>query len=160
MLRVVYYSSLCQLLRILLLSQCVKGIIVLYILVSILASYIYILGYLLEYLPSRASLLVLLFLFLEVLLLYFLSLLGLFRALRCLPPIVLTILRPRFLLPKIASIPLTPIYLSSISLTSIILQQIVSQYSFILYFSFFFSFTIIFTSLLYISLPPLYRPRP
>ena len=93
---------------------------------SILASYIYILGYLLGYLPSRANLLVLLFLFLGVLLLYFLPLLGLFRALKYLPPIVLTILQPRFLLPKTASIPLTPIYLSSISLTSIILQWIVS----------------------------------
>ena len=69
-----------------------KGITVLYILVSILASYIYILGYLLEYLPSRVSLLVLLFLFLRVLLLYFLPLLGLLRALEYLPPIVLTIL--------------------------------------------------------------------
>ncbi len=88
---------------------------------SILASYIYILGYLLGYLPSKASLLVLLFLSLRVLLLYFLPLLGLLRAFRYLPPIVLTILRLRFLLPKLASIPLTPIYLSSISLTSIIL---------------------------------------
>jgi hypothetical protein len=59
---------------------------------SVLASYIRILGYLLEYLPSRANLLVLLFLFLRVLLLYFLLLLGLLRALRYLPPIVLTIL--------------------------------------------------------------------
>ena len=64
----------------------------LYILVSILANYIYILNYLLRYLPSRVSLLVLLFLFLKVLLLYFLPLLGLFKALKCLPPIVLTIL--------------------------------------------------------------------
>ena len=63
---------------------------------SILANYIYILGYLLEHLPSRASLLVLLFLFLRVLLLYFLPLLGLLRALRYLLPIVLTILRLRF----------------------------------------------------------------
>jgi len=90
--------------------------------VSVLASHIYILGYLLGHLFSRANLLVLLFLFLEVLLLYFLPLLGLFGALKYLPPIVLTILWPRFLLPKIASIPLTPIYLSSISPTSIILQ--------------------------------------
>ena len=66
---------------------------------SILASYIYILGYLLEYLPSRASLLVLLFLFLKVLLLYFLPLLGLLRALKYLPPMALTILRLGFLLP-------------------------------------------------------------
>ena len=88
---------------------------------SILASYIYILGYLLEYLPSRANLLVLLFLSLRVLLLYFLPLLGLFRAIRYLPPILLTILRLRFLLPKLASIPLDPRQLSNISLTSIIL---------------------------------------
>ena len=88
---------------------------------SVLASHIYILGYLLGRLPSRANLLILLFLFLGVLLLYFLPLLGLLRALRYLPPIVLTILQLRFLLPKLASIPLTPIHLSSISLTSIIL---------------------------------------
>ena len=49
---------------------------------SVLAIYIYILGYLLGYLLSRASLSVLLFLFLRVLLLYFLPLLGLFRALK------------------------------------------------------------------------------
>ena len=160
MLRVVYYSSLCQLLRALLLSQCVRGIIVLYVLVSVLASHIYILGYLLGHLPSKASLLVLLFLFLGVLPLYFLPLLGLLRALRYLPPIVLTILRPRFLLPKIASIPLTPIRLSSISLTSIVLRQMVSQYSFVLYFSSFLSLAIVFTGLLYVSLPSLYRPGP
>src|SRR6266550_2285022 len=119
MLRVVCYSSLCQLLRALLFSWCVGGIIVLYVLVSALASYIYILGYLLGYLPSRANLLVLLSLFLGVLLLYFLPLLGLLRALKYLPPIALTILRLTFLF-----------------------------------------FTIIFTSLLRVSLPPLYRPRP
>ena len=89
---------------------------------SILASYIRLLDYLLGYLLSRANLLVLLFLFLRVLLLYFLPLLGLLGALKCLLPIVLTILRLKFHLPKLASIPLTPIYLSSISLTSIILQ--------------------------------------
>jgi len=92
MLKVVYYSSLYQLLRVLLLSWCVRGITVLYILVSVLASHICILGYLLENLLSRANLLVLLFLFLKVLLLYFLPLLGLLRALRYLPPIALTIL--------------------------------------------------------------------
>ena len=59
---------------------------------SILANYIYILGYLLKPLPSKASLLVLLFLFLRVLLLYFLPLLGLFKPLKYLPPIILTIL--------------------------------------------------------------------
>ena len=46
--------------------------LVLYILVFALASYIYTLGYLLGPLPSRASLLDLLFLSLGVLLLYFL----------------------------------------------------------------------------------------
>ena len=86
---------------------------------SILTIYTYILGYLLEYLPNRANLLVLLFLFLRVLLLYFLPLLGLLKALRYLLPIVLTILQLRYLFPKLASIPLTPIYLSSISLAGI-----------------------------------------
>jgi hypothetical protein len=90
--------------------------------VSVLAIYIYILGYLLGYLPNRANLLVLLSLFLRVLLLYFLPLLGLFKALRCLPPIVLTMLRLRYLFPKLVSIPLTPIRLSSISLASIKLR--------------------------------------
>src|SRR6202030_2705262 len=98
------------LLRILLLSWCVRGIIVLYILVSILASYIYILGYLLGYLSNRANLLILLFLFLRVLLLYFLPLLGLLKALRYLPPIILTILRLRFLLFATASILLPSIH--------------------------------------------------
>ena len=71
----------------------------LYILVFILASYIYILGYLLRPLPSKANLLDLLFLTLGVLLLYFLPLLGLFRALVYLPPIALTMLWLRFFLP-------------------------------------------------------------
>src|SRR6266550_1230879 len=126
MLRAVYYSSLCQLLRALLLGWCVRGIIVLRVLVSVLASYIRILGYLLGRLPSRANLLILLFLFLGVLLLYFLPLLGLLRVLKYLPPIALTILWLGLLLPKSASIPSTPIYLSSAGLTSIILQLIVS----------------------------------
>ena len=56
----------------------------------VLASYIRTLGYLLRPLFSKASLLDLLFLSLEVLLIYFLSLLGLLRALKLLPPIVLT----------------------------------------------------------------------
>ena len=160
MLRVVYYSFLCQLLRVLLLGWCVRGITVLRVLVSILASYIYTLGYLLGHPPSKANLLVLLFLFLKVLLLYFLPLLGPLGALRYLPPIALTMLRLRFPLPKSTSIPLTPIYLYSVSPTSIILRQIVSQYLFKLQFSSSLSLTIIFTSLLYISFPPLYWPRP
>ena len=76
MLRAVYYSSLCQLLRALLLGWCVRGIIVLRVLVSVLASHIRISGSLLGHLPSRANLLVLLFLFLGVLLLYFLKILN------------------------------------------------------------------------------------
>ena len=61
--------------------------------VFMLASYIYTLGYLLGYLLSKASLLDLLSLSLGVLLLlYFLPLLGLFKALRFLPPIVLAML--------------------------------------------------------------------
>jgi len=122
MLRVVYYSSLCQLLRVLLLGWCVGDITVLYVLVSVLASYIYILGYLLGHLPSRANLLVLLPLFLGVLPLYFLPLLGLLKAFKCLPPIGLTMLRLGFLLLKLASIPLTPIRLFSVSLASVILR--------------------------------------
>ena len=78
---------------------------------SILANYIYILGYLLGHPPSRANLLILLFLFLKVLLLYFLPLLGLFSALKYLLSIVLTMLRLKFLLPKMASKPLIPIRL-------------------------------------------------
>ena len=89
---------------------------------SILASYIYTLGYLLGYPPSKANLLVLLFLSLRVLLLYFLLLLGPLKALKYLPPIVLTMLWLGILLPKSDSIPLTPIYLSSVSLASIVLQ--------------------------------------
>jgi hypothetical protein len=118
----VCYSFLYQLLKVLLLSRYIRGIIVLYILVFILASYIYILNYLLGYLLSKANLLILLLLFLGVLLLYFLSLLGLLRALRFLPPIALTILWLRFLLPVLAFVLLTPIYLSSVGLASIILQ--------------------------------------
>ena len=79
------------------LKKYIKGITVLHILVSILANYIYILGYLLKYLLSVASLLVL-FLFLKVLLLYFLFLLGLFKALKYLPPIILIILQFGFFL--------------------------------------------------------------
>jgi hypothetical protein len=90
--------------------------------VSVLASYIYILNYLLGHPLSKANLLILLLLFLGVLLLYFLPLLGLFGALRYLPPIALTMLWLRFLLPELAFIPLTPIRLSSVGPTSIILR--------------------------------------
>ena len=92
------------------------------VLVFALASYIYTLGYLLGPLPNRASLLDLLFLFLGVLLLCFLPELDLLKALRLLPPIELTKLRLRLPLPALASIPLTPICLSSVSLASIILR--------------------------------------
>ena len=87
-----------------------------------MASYIRTLGYLLRYLPSKASLLDLLSLSLGVLLLYFLPLLGLLRALRLLPPIALTKLQFGFPLPILASIPLTFMRLFSISLASIILR--------------------------------------
>jgi hypothetical protein len=90
--------------------------------VSVLASYIYILGYLLGHLLSRANLLILLLLFLGVLLLYSLPLLSLLRALKYLLPIILTMLWLKFLLPKLVFVFLTPIYLFSVGLTSIILQ--------------------------------------
>jgi len=90
--------------------------------VSVLASYIYTLGYLLEHPPSKANLLVLLFLSLRVLLLYFLPLLGPLGALKYLHPIALPMLWLGFPLPKSTSIPLTSIYLSNVGLTSIILR--------------------------------------
>jgi len=122
MLRVVYYSFLCQLLRALLLGRCVRGITVLRVLVSVLASHIRTLGYPLGHLPSKANLLVLLLLSLGVLPLYFLPLLGPLGALRYLPPMALTMLWLRFLLPKSASVYLTPMRLSSNGLTSIVLR--------------------------------------
>jgi len=121
-LRVVYYSFLCQLLRALLLGRCVRGITVLRVLVSILASHIRTLGYLLGYLPSKANLLVLLFLSLRVLPLYFLPLLGPLGALGYLPPMALPMLRLGFPLPEPASVPSTPIRLSSVGPTSIVLR--------------------------------------
>src|SRR6266567_9481671 len=105
MLKVAYYSSLYQLLEALLLSWYIRGMTVLHILVFILASYIYTLGYLLGHLPSKASPLVLLFLSLGVLLLCFLPLLGLLGAFKILSPMALTILWLGFLLPALASIP-------------------------------------------------------
>src|SRR5437016_12507580 len=95
---------------------------VLRVLVFALASHIRTLGYLLGPLPSKASLLDLLFLSLGVWLLCFLPLLGLLRAFRLFPPIALTMLQLGSPLPILASIPLTPIRLSSISQASIILQ--------------------------------------
>src|SRR6266704_1358385 len=96
--------------------------IVLYVLVFVLASHIYILGYLLRHLLSKASLLILLFLSLKVLSLCFLPLLGLLKALRLLSPMALTMLWLGFLLPALASTPLTFIYFSSVGLASIVLQ--------------------------------------
>ena len=116
----------------------------------VLVSYIYTLGYLLGHLLSKASLLALLSLSLKILPLYFLFLLGLLGALRCLPPIALTMLQLRCLLSATVSAPLTPIYFANVYLASIILLQMVSQYSFMLYFSPFLFFTVIFTKLLYI----------
>ena len=101
---------------------------------SVLASHIYILGYLLGRPPSKANLLVLLFLFLKVLLLCFLPLLGLFGVLGYLPPMALTMLRLGFLLPGSASVPSTPMRLSSVGLTSVVLRWMVSQYSSVLCF--------------------------
>ena len=92
-----------------------------YALVFILASHICTLGYLLRHLPSKASLLALLSLSLGVLLLYFLPLLGLFRALEFLPPTALTMLWLGYLLPVTASALSTPICLTSVCLASIIL---------------------------------------
>ena len=66
--------------------------LVLRVLVFALASHIRTLGYLLGPLPSKASLLDLLFLSLRVLPLCFLPLLGLLRALRFFPPTALAIL--------------------------------------------------------------------
>src|SRR6266700_3256119 len=95
--------------------------LVLYVLVFALASYICTLGYLLGPLPSKASLLDLLFLSLRVLLLCFLPLLDLLGALGLLPPMVLTKLRLRLPLPVLASVPLTPICLFSVGLASVVL---------------------------------------
>src|SRR6266702_4114025 len=122
MLRAVYYSFLCQLLRALFLDWCVRGITVLRVLVSVLASHICTSGYLLGHPPNKANLLVLLFLSLKVLPLYFLPLLGPLGALRYLPPMALTILQLRILLPKSDSVPSTPIYLFSVNPASIMLQ--------------------------------------
>ena len=92
MLKVIYYSSLCQLLKALLLSWYIGGITGQYALVFVLASHICTLGYLLGHILSKASLLALLSLSLKILLLYFLPLLGLFGALKFLPPTALTML--------------------------------------------------------------------
>ena len=93
-----------------------------YALVFILASYIYTLGYLLGHLPSKASFLALLSLSLKVLLLYFLSLLGLFGTLKFSPPIALTILWFGYLLSTTAFISLTLIYLANVYLASVVLS--------------------------------------
>ena len=115
------YSSLCQLLAALLLNWYIGGMPVLHVLVFALASYIYTLGYLLGLLPNKARLLGLLFLSLKILPLYFLPLLGLLKALKLLPSIVLIILQLRFLLPISAFIFLTFICFFNVGLASIIL---------------------------------------
>src|SRR6266702_1696098 len=100
--------------------------IILYVLVFVLASYIYTSGYLLGYLLNKTSLLNLLFLSLKILLLYFLPLLGFLRAFKLLSPITLTILRLRLLLLTSTFTPSPFIYFSSISLANNILQYMVS----------------------------------
>src|SRR6266705_4387842 len=94
----------------------------LHVLLTVLASHIHTLGYLLGHLPSKASPLVLLLLSLEVLPLCFLPLLGLLGALGTLSPMVLTMLWLWFLLPALASAPLTPMCLSIVGLASIVLR--------------------------------------
>ena len=94
---------------------------ILYILVFVLASNIYTLGYLLGHLPNKASLLNLLFLSLKILLLYFLPLLGLFKAFRLLSPMALTILQLKLLLFMSAFTPLIFIHFSNVGLTNVVL---------------------------------------
>jgi len=94
---------------------------VLRVLLIVLASHIRTSDYLLGHLPSKASPLVLLLLSLKVLLLCFLPLLGLFRALKTLSPMALTMLWLWFLLPTLVSAPLTPMCFSSVGLASIVL---------------------------------------
>src|SRR6266702_2018163 len=90
-------------------------------LVFIWANHIDTSGYLLGHLPSKASLLALLSLFLKVLPLYFLFLLGLFKALKFSPLIVLAILWLRYLLSTTVFTLSTPIYFTNIYLANIIL---------------------------------------
>src|SRR6266702_5445364 len=100
---------------------------VLCVLVFALASHIRTFGYLLGPLPSKASLLDLLFLSLEELPVCFLPLLGLLGALALLPPMALTKLQLGFPLPALASAPSTPMCLSSVGLASVVLRYMVSQ---------------------------------
>src|SRR6266567_9216611 len=109
-----YYSSLYQLLKALLLGWYVGGMPGRHALVFVLASHIRTSGYLLGHLPSEASLLDLLSLSLGVLPLCFLPLLGLLGALRFLPPTALAILWLGYLLSMTVSIPLSPIRLASV----------------------------------------------
>src|SRR6266571_4836670 len=92
-------------------SWCIRDMTILYVLVFVLANYIYTLGYLLGPLFNKTSLLNLLFLSLKVLLLCFLPLLGLFKALGLLPLIALTMLQLGFPLLVFTFAPLTPICL-------------------------------------------------
>ncbi len=121
MLKAMYYNSLYRLLKSLLFSQYIKGIIILHVLVFVLASHICILGYPLGPLPNKASLLILLFLSLKMLLLYFILLLSLFKAFGLLLRIILTMLQLGFLLLASTFAFLAPIHLSNIGLTNIVL---------------------------------------
>src|SRR6266576_7286789 len=116
-----YYSSLYQLLKALLLGWYGGGMQGRHALVFVLASHIRTSGYLLGHLPSEASLLDLLSLSLGVLPLCFLPLLGLLGALGFLPPTALTMLWLGYLLSATASAPSPPMCLASVYLASILL---------------------------------------
>jgi len=120
-LKIICYNFLCQLLKTLLFGWYIEGMTILHVLVFILASHICTLSYLLKYLPSKASLLVLLFLSLKMLLLCFLPLLGLFKAFELLSFMALTMLQLRFLLSALAFALLTFMCFSSIGLANIML---------------------------------------
>src|SRR6266702_5017175 len=115
------YSFLYQLLKALLLGWYAGGMTRPHALVFVLASHIRTSGYLLGHLPSKASLLALLSLSLKILLLCFLPLLGLLKALEFSPPTALTMLWLRYLLSATASAPSPPMRLASVCLASVIL---------------------------------------
>ena len=70
---------------------------------------------------------------------------------------VLTMPRLGILLPESASVPSTPMRLSSVGLTSVVLRWMVSQYSSVLCFGSSLSLAV-FAGLLRVSFPPLYGP--
>src|SRR6266702_8755635 len=94
---------------------------VLYVLVFVLASHICTSGYLLGHLPNKASFLALLSLSLKILPLYFLPLLGLFRAFEFSPPTALAMLWLGYLFSAKTSALSTPIRLASVYLASVVL---------------------------------------